>query len=149
MHRTVGLIEPRCNTMPNGQWKYKTATENPSLVAGFYWQFNSDDSQFLNSTDVMQAVAATRCGWYRAIDTAEHTVDKTIREYQESLRSQNVIDNWPRRNCEFVSDNVKLWSRYLLRHDNSAESFVSLPAQLPSSVAYARCSRRRLARHCG
>ena len=83
MHRAVGLVEPRCTTMPNGTWKYKTATESPSLCAGFYWQFNSDDNQLPNSTDVMRAVAAPRCGWYRAIDTAEHNVDKTIREYQE------------------------------------------------------------------
>ena len=149
MHRTVGLIEPRCNTMPNGQWKYKTATESPSPVAGFYWHSKSDDSQFLNSTDVMRAVAATRWGWYKAIETAEHNVDKTTREYQEELRGQNAIDNWPRRNGEFVSDNVPRWSRYLLHHDNSAESFVSVPTQLPSSVAYARCTRQRLARHCG
>ena len=141
------LIEPRCNTLPNGQWKYKTG--QVGLVAGFYWQFNSDDNQLLNSSDVMRAVAATRHGWYKAIETAEHNVDKTIREYQQELRDQYVIDNWPRRNCELVSDNVKLWSRYLLRHDNSAESFVSVPIQLPSSVAYARCTRQRLARHCG
>ena len=149
MHRTVGLIEPRCNTMPNGQWKYKTATESPSLVAGFYWQFNSDDSQFLNSIDVMRSVTATRWGWYKAIETAEHNVDKTTREYQEELRGQNAIDIWPRRNGEFVSDNVPLWSRYLLRHNNSAESFVNVPTKLPSSVAYARCTRQRLARHRG
>ena len=97
----------------------------------------------------MRAVAASRCSWYRAIDTAEYDADKTIREYQEELRSQNVIDNWPRRDSEFVSDNVSLWSRYLLRHDNFAESFVSLPAKLPSSVAYARRTRQRLARSCG
>ena len=89
------------------------------------------------------------CGWYRAIDTAEYNVDKTIKEYQEKLRSQNVIDNWRRRDSEFVSDNVFLWSRYLLRHDNSAESFVSLPVKVPNSVAYARRTRQRLARSCG
>ena len=87
MHRTVGLVEPRCNTMPNGAWKYKTATESPSLCADFYWQFNSDDNQLLNSIDVMRAVAATRCGWYRAIDTAEHNVDKTI----ESIRKNSEV----------------------------------------------------------
>ena len=133
--------------MPNGQWKYKTG--QVGLVAGFYWQFHSDDNQLLNSIDVMRAVAVARHGWYKAIETAEHNVDKTIREYQRELRDQHVIDNWPRRNCEFLSDNVKFWSRYLLRHENSAESFVSVPTQLLSSVAYARCARQRLARHCG
>ena len=107
------------------------------LVAGFYWQYNGDDTQLLNSTDVMRAVAATRHGWYKAIETAERNVDKATRSYQEDLRDQGAIDNWPRRNCEFVTDNERLWSRYLLRHDNSAESFVSVPTQLPSSVAYA------------
>ena len=83
IHRTVGLVEPRCNTMPNGIWKYKTATESPSRCSGFYWQFSSDDNQLLDTTDVMRAVAASRCSWYRAIDAAEYNVDKTIREYQE------------------------------------------------------------------
>ena len=73
----------------------------------------------------MRAVAATRHGWYKAIEASEHNVDKATQEYQQELRDQHAIDNWPRRNCEFVSDNVRLWSRYLLRHDNSAESFVS------------------------
>ena len=145
MHRTVGLVEPRCNTMKHLQWKYKTG--QVGLVAGFYWQYNGDDSQLLNSTDVTRAVAATRYGWYKAIETAEHNVDKAICAYQQDLRDQHAIDNWPRRNCEFVEDNVKLWSRYLLRHDNSAESFVSATTPLPSSVAYARCPRQRFARH--
>ena len=82
----------------------------------------------------MRAVASSRCSWYRAIEAAEYDVDTTVREYQEELRSQNVIDNWPRRDSEFVSDNVPLWSRYLLRHDNSAESFVNVPTQIPSSI---------------
>ena len=97
----------------------------------------------------MRAVAATRHGWYKAIEVSEHTVDKAIHEYQQELRGQQAIDNWPRRYFEFVYDNVRFWSRYLLRDDNSAEYFVSVPTQLPSSVAYARCTRQRLARHCG
>ena len=91
MHRTVGLVEPRCNTITHGQWKYKTG--QVGLVAGFYWQFNSDANQLLTSTDVMRAVAATRHGWYKAIEIAEHNVDKTIRAYQQELRDQHVIDD--------------------------------------------------------
>ena len=147
MHRTDGLVEPRCNTIQGGQWRYKS--RQIALVAGFYWQYNDDDAQLLNNAGIMQAVANTRYAWYKAIEAAEHNVDKATRSYQQDLRDQNAIDNWTRRNCEFVTDNVKLWSRYLLRHDDSAESLVSVPSQLPSSVAYGRCTRQRLSRPCG
>ena len=91
-HRTVGLVEPRCNTMPNGTWKYKAAADSPALCSGFYWQFSNDDRQLLNATDVMRAVASSRCSWYRAIEAAENDVDKTIREYQEDLRLDVTVN---------------------------------------------------------
>ena len=76
MHRTVGLVEPRCNIMKGGQWKYKTG--QVGLVNGFYWQYTGDDTQLLNSTDVMRAVAATRHGWYKAIETTEQMSTKLL-----------------------------------------------------------------------
>ena len=88
----------------------------------------------------MRAVSSSRFSWYRAIEAAEYDVDKTIREYQEELRSQNVIDNWPRRDSEFVSGNISLWSRYMTCHDNSAEFFVKLnfAVQLHTLAALAK-----------
>ena len=147
VHRTFGMVEPRCNTIKGGQWKYRY--KQAGLVSGFYWQYDCDDDQLLNSTDVLRAAAASRHGWYKAIEIDEQNIDKTTRSYQETLRDQSPIDNWPRRHSEFVLDNIGLWSRYLQRHDNSAESIVCVPSQLPSSEAYKRCTRQRTTRHCG
>ena len=59
MHRTDGLVEPRCNTIQGGQWRYKS--RQIALVAGFYWQYNDDDAQLLNNAGIMQAVAYPLC----------------------------------------------------------------------------------------
>ena len=149
VHRITGLVEPQGNTMSQGSSRYTNIAMSPAFCPGYYWQYSNDDNQLLNATEVMRAVASTRCQWYRAIESAENGVDKTTREYQEELHGQHVIDGWSRRDIEFVTDNVLLWSRCFVRHDNSAESFVSLPAQRPSSIAYARRNLQRLARHCG
>ena len=149
VHRTTGLVEPQDNTMPQGSWKYKNIAVSPALCPGYFWQYSTDDNQFLNATDVLRAVASTRCQWYRAIESAEHGVDKTTRGFQKELRGQNVIDDLSRRDIEFFTDNIPLWSRELVRHDNSAESFVSLPSKQPVSVAYARHTRQGLARPRG
>ena len=145
-HCTFNLVEPRCNTIEGGKWNYKM--KHAGLVAGFYWQFDCDEAQLLNSTELMRVAAATRHGHYKAIEIDEDNSDKTTRQYQETLRDPGPIDNWRRRDSEFVRDNLLLWSRYLVRHDNSAESIVSRPDRLPSSEAYKRCTRQRLARHC-
>lgn len=34
-HCTVGLVEPRGNTMPQGSWRYKTTADSPALCPGF------------------------------------------------------------------------------------------------------------------
>ena len=144
-HCSFNLVEPRSNTIEGGKWKYKTG--HAGLVNGFYWQYDCDDAQLLKSTEIMRVAAATRHGHYKAIEIDEVHSDKNTRQYQETLRDPGPIDNWPRRDCEFVRDNLLLWSKYLERHDNSAESIVSRPDQLPSSEAYKRCTRQRLARH--
>ena len=149
VHRTTGLVEPEGNTMSQGSWRYKNIAMSPAFCPGYYWQYSNDDSQRFNATDVMRAVASTRCQWYRCIETAELGVDKTTREYQEELHGQDVIDNWPRRDIKFVTDNIPLWSRYLVRHDNSAESIVTLPLTQLFSVAYSRHTRQGLARPRG
>ena len=149
VHRITDLVEPQGNTMSQGSWRYTNIAMSPALCPGYYWQYSNDNNQLLNATDVMRAVASTCCQWYRSIETAELGVDKTTREYQEELHGQDVIDNWPRRDIEFVRDNIPLWSCYLVRHDNSAESIVSLPLKQPVSVAYSRHTRQGLARPRG
>ena len=144
-HCTFNLVEPRCNTIEGGKWTYKA--RHAGLVTVFYWQYDCDEAQLLNSTEIMRVAAATRHGYYKAIEIDEGNSDKTTRQYQETLRDPGPIDNWPRRDSEFVRDNLLLWSRYLERHDNSAESIVSKPDRLPSSEAHKRCTRQRLARH--
>ena len=107
-HRIVGLVEPRGNTMPQGSWRYKTTADSPALCPRVFWQYSNDNNQLLNATEVMKAVASSRCQWYRAIEAEENGVDKTSREFQEKLRRQSVIDNWPRRDIEFVTDHIPL-----------------------------------------
>ena len=127
-----------------------TLLQIPLLFARFFfWQYSNDNNQFLNAFEVIKAVASCRCQWYRAIEAEESGVDTMTRKIQEKLRSQSVIDNWPRRDIAFVTDNIPRWSRYMIRHDNSAESIVSLPLKLPVSAAYARHPRQALARPRG
>ena len=145
-HGTVGLVEPRCNTVAGGKWNYRF--NSAGLVAGYYWQYDSDSAQLLNSTELMRVANATRQGWYKAIEIDANVSDKTTRQYQQALRDPSQIDNWRRRADEFVRGNLLLWSKYLECHDNSAESFISRPDRLPSSEAYKRCIRQRIARHC-
>ena len=147
MHRTDGLAEPRCNTIQGRQCRYKSREE--TMVAGFYWQYNGDDAQLLNDAGIMQAVANTRYAWYKAIETADHDVAKTTRSYQWDLRDRTPIDTWTRRHSGFVANSILLWSEHLLPHDDSAESLVTVPTQLPNPVAYGRCTRQRLSRPIG
>ena len=144
-HLTVGLVPPRSNSIAGGRWYYRY--NSPGLVEGFYWQFNSDAAQLLNSTEHMKAALATRQGWYKAIalDTAD--LDKTTRDYQQALRDTPQSDNWRRKADEFIRGNLLLWSKYMECLDNSAESFISRPDRLPSSDAYKRRLRQRIARH--
>lgn len=144
VHRSSKLVEPRSNTIPGGKWRYKTGLQG--LVKGFYWQCDSDGSQLVNSPGILRIACATRHGYYKAIEIDEEFFDIHTREYQETQRNSSPIDNWLRRDTEFVRDNLLLWSQYLEKHDNSAESIVSRPDQLPSSEAYKRCTRQRLAR---
>ena len=148
-HCIEGLVEPRSNTMPQGSWRYNITADSPAFCPGCFWQYSNDNNQLLNVTVVMKAVASSRCQWYRAIAAEDGSVDKTTREFQERLRSRNVIDNWPRRDIAFVTDNIPLWSRYMIRHDISAESIVSLPSKLRVCAAYARHTRQALARSRG
>ena len=145
-HETVGLVEPRCNSIAGGQWNYRS--NSTGLVEGYYWQYNSDAAQLLNSTELLKAAQTTRQGWYKAIELDTDALDKTTRQYQQALRDTSQIDNWRRKADEFVRGNLLLWSKYLECHDNSAESFISRPDRLPSSDAYKRRLRQRIARHC-
>ena len=83
-HGTVGLVEPRCNTVAGGKWNYRF--NSAGLVAGYYWQYDSDSAQLLNSTELMSVATATRQGHYKAIAVDEDVSDKTTKQYQEALR---------------------------------------------------------------
>ena len=147
-HLTDSLVEPRGNTLPRGSWKYKATADCAALCPGFDWTYSDDNGQLLNTTEVMKAAASSRCSHYRAIEAEERNTDKTTRSFQETLRSQSVrVDNWPRRDIEFVKENINLWSHYLTRHDYIAESFINLPWRLPVFAAYVRQARQAGARH--
>ena len=144
LHRSSKVVEPRSNSILGSKWKYKTGQQG--LVDGFYWQYDSDGAGLVNSPGISRIARATRHGHYKAIEITEGSEDKHTRQYQEAQRNSSPIDNWLRRDTEFVRDNLLLWSKYLSKHDNSAESIVTRPDQLPSSDAYKRCTRQRLAR---
>lgn len=79
VHRTTGLVEPQGNNMPQGSWKYTNTAESPALYPRYFWQYSTDDNQLVNATDVMRAVASTRCQWYRALESVENGVGKTTK----------------------------------------------------------------------
>jgi hypothetical protein len=113
------------------------------LVDGYYWQYGASQ---VHSPSITRIACATRAAHYKAIVTLEGFENKHTQKYQETLRNSDQIDNWPRRDTEFVKDNLLLWSKYLRKHDNNAESIVSRPDQMPCSDAYRRSIRQRLAR---